>query len=315
MLCLFFIGLVSCGKILNEPLEEYNPSLRDTISQQDTTGNQSGKSSTVRRVSILESFGSLNCSSCPEAEKKFVPYIHPELDTREVFNSNLVIVNYHVSFFSNDDDEWITTLSQNIYDKYSFISLPQVKLNGSNGNYGFTEKFVKYQEYDNMLAALANDEDSLTFLKLAIDTTTLIIDSTQHTISFRFKVSNLHDSIPDSSLAFRVLIVKNYPVVFTGAIESPWEVIVVGGTETDKSGADLISAVIPPQLTQSFHVFITDLDEKNKHQGRGGVTPGFPVGKVETVYEYAILILAIDGITGIIKNVISYNYDPEEYKP
>lgn len=287
-----------CGKIFDDPLEERQLNL----TQLDSV------SGPVPKTFILESFGHFECISCREAEANLRPFFHPSTTSPSQFLSNLVVVNYHIPFGILINDEWITEGTENVGLEYGYgNSLPQVKLNGNNSQYGFSESNVDFKnEYGPLISSLDN-EDTLTFLKIVIDTNSLSYDTINYQIEFNFSASNLGAAAFDG-ITFKVLAVKNTPLVFALKPGEPWEVIVVEVVSKDVMGENLVRSPFLSETKKIFSVKIDLVDEAIKRVGRGGF--GAPIGEPEKITNYALIILATRS-TGIVENVLAYNYHPE----
>jgi hypothetical protein len=296
-------ALWHCG-ILDAPLEEKRKLVEDITVMPDTK---------VRK-SILESFGSFQCGGCPFAEAEFTPYIHPN-DSRYI--PTLFAVNYHVAFGSKTDDPWITTESQAINDRYGFLTLPQIKLNGSNGIYGdFVENDFPPAYYVDIMDSLAVHPDTTTFLGLKVDSETVqfdtLFDKTDNIVlTFHFRVGNHSKTNTFSAIAFRVLVVKNKPIIYVSDLydEIRWETVVVAVTETDASGQGFSVSSLPPLKGKIFTVRIPLSYETSKHMD--DPLWGKDIGEIEPVENYALVVMAIDGATGLVLNTAGYNYHPE----
>ena len=280
----------------DDPLQELDPALRDST----LIALPASEHLPVARRHILESFGSYGCVSCPEAEARLAPYIHPELGSSG-YNPDLIVINYHVKFGSINDP-WVTPAIQALNDRKGYVSLPQAVMDGSNARYGIREKDVSFRdgEYDS-LAARAKHSSPETWLALRMDTTGIAYDTSAGRIRFRFEVRNL-DVTSSSALDFRVLVVKNKSAIIP-IYPTPWEVIVM---ETSDAGADGLKMALPGLSALTAKAFSVDLavpSETGKH-----VRP--PPQGPETLTDYALVVLARDA-NGAVLNVAACKYRPK----
>jgi hypothetical protein len=287
--------LQGCGPF-DDPLLELDPALRDSsLSSLPASAHRR-----VARRHILESFGSFGCVSCPEAESRLAPYIHPDAG-HPGYNPALIVVNYHVKF-GNIADPWVTPAIQAWNDARGYVSLPQAVMDGSNSAYGVREKDVAFKagEYDSLVAR-SKRADPDTWLELLLDTAGIVYDTSARLIRFSFQAGNL-DLAGLGQLDFRVLAVKNKPAVIPLYTE-PWEVIVREMTDEDAGGAKLALAALPALTAKRFQVAIAVSPETDKH-----VRPP-PLG-VESLSDYALIVLAQDR-EGVVVNVAAFKYRPQ----
>jgi hypothetical protein len=283
--------LLGAGCLFDDPLQELDPEASFEVVP-------AGDNTRVLRGHILESFGAYACASCPDAEGKLVPYIHPALGS-PAYNPRLVVVNYHVAFPGTLVDPWITPGTQARHDQLGFTSLPQVKLNGSNQPYEIREKDVLYAngEYDSLVARLRL-VDSLTWLDLRVDTAHY--DSSARRMTVRFTALNRSDTAIEGA-SFRVLAVKNRSVVIPILPNHPWEVIVAETTNQDASGKPLTVARIPAHRSRSWVATMTLPPESAKSP---------PPQNLENPAEYAMIVFVMDA-AGVVQNVTTRNYSPQ----
>lgn len=293
---LFAVPLLLASCIpFDDPVEEIDPAL---IHDSSFVYLPPAESFQVARGHILESFGAYGCNNCPVAEAKLEPYLDPDFPGH---NPRLVIVNYHVNFPDPPTDPWITPGTQARNDQFGFISLPQVKMNGLNAPYGIREKEVRYAqgEYDSLIRRLRL-EDSLTWLDFALDTAASRYDSVSRRLEVRFTVFN-RAVTAQPALSFRVLAVKNRPVVIPNYPNHPWEVIVAGTTEQDSSGALMALSRMPALTAKSYGARLQIPLETERDPA-----PAIP----ENPAGYAIVLFAKDA-TGSVKTVFSWRFSPE----
>jgi hypothetical protein len=283
--------LLAAGCLFDDPLEELDPNAV-------FVALEPGDSLPVARGHILESFGAYACASCPDAEGRLRPYIHPELNSPR-YRSDLVVVNYHVAFPGTLTDPWITPGTQARNDQLGFTSLPQVKMNGSNAPYGIREKGVLYAqgEYDSLVSRIGQ-VDSLTYLALRVDTAHY--DSGSRRMTIRFTVSN-RDSAAREGLSFRVLAVKNLSVVIPILPNHPWEVIVAEITDRDAAGNSLVASRIPGRHARSWVTAVSLGPESEKSP---------PPPNPENPGDYGIVALVLDA-SGVVLNVATYHFNPQ----
>lgn len=291
---------VLCGcTLFDDPLQELDPALRDST----LIALPASERHPVVRKHILESFGSYGCVSCPAAETKLLPYIHPDVGG-PAYDPALVVVNYHVKFGSIADP-WVTPAIQAWNDKQGYVSLPQAVMDGSNAPFGIREKDVAFQsgEYDSLVARVKRSQsaDSLAWLDLRIDTAGIVYDTAAGRIRFAFQARNL-DTAALGPLEFRALVVKNKPALIP-IYPTPWEVIVRELTDTDASGNKLAVAGLKTLTAKSFSLDLAVPSENGKH-----LRPA-PLGP-ETLPDYALIVLAEDR-NGLVLNVTAFRYGPE----
>ena len=287
-------ALFFCGCFFNDPALELEPACGSAALARLSAPDHFK----VPRGHILESFGSFGCVSCPGAEARLLPYIHPELNSPG-YNPRLIIVNYHVKFGSIDDP-WVTSATQARYDQSFANSLPQVTLDGSNSRFGIRETDVNFQQgqYDSLIHRLAG-QDSLAYLDLKLDTASLAYDTVDQKMRLRFTVLN-RDTVLQGALSFRVLAVKNIPVTHPIYPDNPWEVIVAETTDRDTTGCPLVAGVLPPLTARSFAVSLNLPSESGKK----------PIpSTLENPRDYAFVIIAKDG-QGVVRNAVSHKYRP-----
>ena len=288
------MGLEGCS-LFDDAVEELDPALRDSSLTLLSTSEQHP----VVRYNLLESYGSFGCVSCPEAESRLSPYMHPELGN-PAYNPRLVIVNYHVKFGSISDP-WITPTVQSLHDALGYVSLPQAVMNGSNATYAIREKDVAFKigEYDSLVARVGRT-DSTAWLELVLDTNQIEYDSTANQIRFSFTARN-HRSTALGSMDFRVLAVKNQSVRIP-IYPSAWEAIVIEATQVDKFGNPLQLAGLSSLTAKTFPVALKVPQEAPKH-----VLPP-PLGP-EKLDHYAIVVVARDA-QGKVLNLAFIKYRP-----
>ena len=290
---LSFLSLSGCS-LFNDPSLELEPA----CGQVTLTPLSAAEHVKVSRKHILESFGSFGCVSCPGAESRLLPYIHPELNSPG-YNPDLIVVNYHVKFGSIDDP-WVTSATQARYDQSFANSLPQVTLDGSNAPFGIRETDVSFQQgqYDSLVRRIGR-QDSLTYVDLKLDTNSLSYDTLAQKLRLRFTVFN-RDNKTQGQLAFRVLAVKNLSVTFSYYPNNPWEVIVAETADRDTSGCPLAIGGLPPLTSRSF-VMALDLASESRKKP--------PPANAENPKNYAVVVIA-KGSSGIIQNVVAFHYRP-----
>ncbi len=282
--------------LFDDSLAELDPALRDSSLAMLPT-SAPGKAA---RLHILESFGSYGCVSCPEAESRLAPYVHPEPGNRG-YDPNLVVINYHVKFGSIADP-WVTPAIQAWNDAKGYVSLPQAVMDGSNAVYGVREKDAAFQfgEYDSLVARLKGVAASSP-LDLAVDSNSITYDTSAGHIGFSFQARNL-GSAEMGSMDFRVLAVKNKPAIIP-IYSTPWEVIVREMTDLDAGGKKLSLAGLPGRTAKTFQVDLSITSEAGKH-----VRPP-PLG-TESLSDYALIVVA-QNANGIVVNVYAYHYAPK----
>ncbi|HKP98576.1 MAG TPA: hypothetical protein VJ385_22790 [Fibrobacteria bacterium] len=287
--------LAACSPF-DDPLLELDPALRDSTLE----ALSASEHHPVARRHILESFGSYGCVSCPDAESRLAPYIHPALG-HPGYDPELVVVNYHVKFGSIADP-WVTPSIQAWNDRKGYVSLPQAVMDGSNAAYRIREKDVAFKEgeYDSLIARVRR-ADASSWLDLRLDTAGIAYDTAAGRIRFGFRIRNL-DTEAAGPMDFRVLVVKNKPAVIP-IYPTPWEVIVVETADTDATGKKLSLAGLGGLTAKAFSLDFSVPPEAGKH-----VRPP-PLGP-ETLADYALVVLAQDA-NGLVLNVAAYKYGPK----
>lgn len=287
--------LGGCRGLFDDTLAELDPSLRDS----SLTALPAAEHFAVTRGHLLESFGSFGCVSCPGAEDRLIPYLHPEIGGA-AYDSQLVIVNYHVKFGSITDP-WVLPAGQAVNDAYGFTSLPQVVMDGSNSAYGIREKDADFSkgDYDTLVARMRRNTN-VTLLDLRLDTASFAYDSARALASFRFRVLN-RDEAATGPLALRALFAKNRAVTIP-IYAHPWETIVTAVVDADSSGHAMALASLPALSAKAFTVSAPLPPEGPKH-----VVP--PPGGPENPGGYA-LILVVKDEKGVVVNTSAYHFHP-----
>jgi len=290
-------AIIGCSKIFNDTVEELDP---NRLSQSKLDPDDKPQ---IIRKSILESFGNFGCVSCPEAELILSHYIHGSLSESIEVDTNLIIVNYHSDFSSPLKDPWETSNVEKISDLYGFTSLPQIKLNGNNSQYGFREINVDIDtEYHSLIKSRHGKVDAAAF-KMSIDSGSIVY--TDSSISFALRIEN-GSSDTLENLSLKILAVKNIPVYapYPGMQNVPWEVIVVDVLTKDVQNSDLFIPDLEGLSFVTFNILFQLPDESEKH------LPAPPPEGIEGIKNYAIIVMASD-LNGIVQNVLAYQYKPQ----
>lgn len=288
------LGLGGC-RLFNDADLELDPALRDS----SLTAMSADELHPTIRYHLLESFGSFGCVSCPEAESRLSPYLHPELGN-PAYDSRVFIVNYHVKF-GTVPDPWVTPTIQGLNDALGYASLPQAVMDGSNAAYGIRETDVSFRngEYDSLIAR-AGRADSSAWLELSLDSTLVRYDSSANRIRFRFVARN-HGAAPLGPMDFRVLAVKNQSVAIP-IYPTQWEAIVVEASDQDGTGKALSLAGLNSLTAKAFDMALTVTPEAPKH-----IRPP-PLGP-EPLSDYSLIVMARDR-QGALLNVKAWKYRP-----
>jgi hypothetical protein len=289
------LWVTSCIRPFDDTLSELDPALID--SSLSPLPISEGRA--APRGHILESFGAFGCVSCPGAEARLSPYIHPELGAAN-YDSMIFIINYHVKF-GTIRDPWVIPAAQAVNDRKGFTSLPQAVMDGSNAPYGIREKDVDFAqgEYDTLVARAHRLRDSA-FLDLRLDTASWSYDSAAGRARFAFEAMNLSEEAA-GPIAFRVLFVKNQSVAIP-IYAHRWEVIVTGVADQDSNGVIMAVAGLQARTAKRYGLSVALPSEAPNH-----VTP--PPGGPENPGAYALLLVA-ENNTGGLLNVRAYRYHP-----
>jgi len=300
-----------CSKFFDDPLQEFDP---QRVGQQNIVLS-SADHYAVKKINILETFGSYGCVNCPPAESTLSPYYSKELVSLGKYDSSLIVVTYHVKFGS-DSDPWITPNTQTVYNAYSYqTTLPEIRLNGSNSRYGFSENIAaqwKEGMMDTLLSRRTNF-GSTTFIEIVIDSQSVTYDTSQFEIRFNVKI--LNRSLADlSNLSLRILAAKNRPVTFLDDRRSPikiytyWEVVVLECIESDPNGNPFVINNLPALrgIEQSVRLILFDEKAKQIPSSRWWKN----ISQLEPLSSYAIVVL-IKNEQGIIENAAAHQYAPQ----
>jgi len=309
LFCIF----CACKLLFNDPVQELDPRIINPNDSLYPLPADTLNQVLAKKIHIVESFGSYGCVNCPDAEAILSPYFIQEVDTAGKYNPALVVINYHIKF-SPTKDQWITANTQSVYDGYNYQnSLPELRADGSNSQYGFSENIGgqwKTGLIDSLLQKI-KFADTLSRLRLSVDTSSISWDTTNFSIGFSFSAQN-QDSGNINGLSFRIAISKNLPVRFDhNGSEVLWEAIVVEASEYDFSNNPLVINNLAALEKKTFSIKITVPDEaKNKVNSPSW---GTNLSEIEKITNYALIIIAKDQ-TGIVQNVLTYNYNPTRKK-